>query len=99
MAKQEISGVDFRDLVTVVPGSTPVKFWSAKRPAHDPNQGAQSIREIVGPSGETLAVVISYEAGPVSQNIKVPAANIAGIVYRPVAEQPASGVAPKGGSK
>lgn len=93
MAKQEISGVDFRDLVTVVPGSTPVKFWSPVQPAHSPAQGKQAIREIVGPAGETLAVVISYEAGTVKQEVKVPAANIAGVVYRPVVEPVAKAVA------
>ncbi len=86
MAKQEIKMVDFRDLVTIVPGSTPSKYWGSERPAHDPNQGKQSIREVLGERGETLAVFISYEAGAVKQEVEIPAGNIAGIVRRSVAE-------------
>lgn len=100
MAKREITNVDFRDLVTIVPGSTPVKYWSSKRPAHDPNQGKQGIREVCSEQGVTLALFISYEAGTVAQEIEVPAANIGGIVRRAIKDEtPLERPAAKAGAK
>lgn len=93
MAKREITAVGFRNLVAIVPGGTESNNWSVDRPAHSPNTGRQSARAIMGSAGETLAVVISYQAGTVDQEVEVPAANIAGIVRRPVKEEPS---APKG---
>jgi hypothetical protein len=89
MAKREITSIDFRELVTIVPGGTGSKNWSIDRPAHSPNTGKQSARSITGPAGDTLAIVITYQAGPVDQEIEIPAANIAGIVRRPPKDEPA----------
>jgi hypothetical protein len=86
MAKREITSIDFCELVTIVPGGTASKYWSTDRPAHSPNVGKQAARAIMGTAGETLAIVISYQAGAVDQEVEIPAANIAGIVRRPVAE-------------
>lgn len=93
MAKREITSIGFRNLVAIVPGGTESNNWSVDRPAHSPNTGKQSARAIMGSAGETLAVVISYQAGAVDQEVEIPAGNIAGIVRRPVKEEPA---APKG---
>lgn len=88
MAKQrEITSIGFRNLVAIVPGGTESNSWSVDRPAHSPNTGKQSARAIMGAAGETLAVVISYQAGTVDQEVEVPAANIAGIVRRPAKEE------------
>ena len=86
MARLEVSVVEFREIVTI--GGRGWPTWSAKAPEHDPYGGRVKCREVRDADGVTRAVFMTYEAGPVVQEVEVPAANIRSICRLPVTEIP-----------
>ena len=98
MAKMDVSVVEFVNLVTI--GATGMTLWSAKQPEHSIYHGKMSCREVRDERGVTLAVFIRYDAGPVQQEVEVPASNIRSICRLPVKDEtPAERPAAKAGAK
>jgi hypothetical protein len=86
MAKHEVSVVEFINLVTI--GATGMTQWSSRLPEHSIYHGKMSCREVRNERGMTEAVFIRYDAGPVQQEVEVPASNIRSICRLPVKEEP-----------